>query len=140
VEKQKAQFDQRGASIVVVSFAEPAKLASYHERHPWPFTILSDLARDGYREFALKRLSWWRVFSPATLMLYWRLRRSGAKAEAYGEKDDIYQSGGDFILDHDGRLLFAHRSREPADRPAVSRLLETIDEAESCNQNRRRDR
>jgi hypothetical protein len=45
--------------------------------------------------------------------------------------DDIYQAGGDFLLDSAGRVLFAHRSRDPADRPAVSRLLHAVDQAES---------
>jgi hypothetical protein len=55
----------------------------------------------------LDRLSWLQVFSPATLKLYWRLLREGKQREEYG-KDDIYQSGGDFLIDRDGNLLFAH--------------------------------
>jgi hypothetical protein len=46
--------------------------------------------------------------------------------ENYG-KEDIYQAGGDFLLDRDGNILFAHRSQDPADRPAATRLLEAID-------------
>lgn len=74
----------------------------------------------------LRRLSWLRVFSRATLKLYWKLLREGMKREHYG-KDDIYQSGGDFLLDREGNLLFAHRSQDPADRPAAAKLLEAID-------------
>jgi hypothetical protein len=48
------------------------------------------------------------------------------RRETYG-KDDIYQSGGDFLLDREGNLLFAHRSQDPADRPAAAKLLEAID-------------
>ena len=122
----KDQFDARGVSIVVISFAEPQRLAQYQEHHQWPFVILTDPKRTAYDAFALKRLSWLQVFSPATLKLYWRLLRGGKKREDYG-KDDIYQSGGDFLLDRDGNLLFAHRSRDPADRPAVEKLLQIID-------------
>jgi len=88
--------------------------------------MLADPNRVAYRAFALGRLSWFRVFSPATLKLYWRLLRQGKKREDYG-KDDIYQSGGDFLLDRDGNVLFTHRSRDPADRPAVTKLLDIID-------------
>ena len=49
------------------------------------------------------------------------------KREDYG-KDDIYQSGGDFLLDRDGKILFAHRSQNPSDRPSASRLLQVIDQ------------
>ena len=88
--------------------------------------MLADPKRIAYGAFALKRLSWLQVFSPATVKLYWRLRREGKKREDYG-KDDIYQGGGDFLIDHDGNLLVAHRSRDPADRPAAKKLLEIID-------------
>jgi hypothetical protein len=54
------------------------------------------------------------------------LLREGKKREDYG-KDDIYQSGGDFLIDRDGNVLFAHRSRDPADRPTAAELLEIID-------------
>ena len=88
--------------------------------------MLADPTRITYDAFALKRLSWFQVFSPATVKLYWRLRREGKKREDYG-RDDIYQGGGDFLIDRDGNVLFAHRSRDPADRPAVATLLEIID-------------
>ena len=129
----KNEFDRRGVAVAVVSFAEPAKLAPYQEHHQWPFTILADPQRVAYRQFALKRLSWFRVFSPATLRLYWKLLREGMKREDYG-KDDIYQSGGDFLLDRDGNILFAHRSQNPSDRPSASRLLQVIDELVSAPQ------
>ena len=122
----KDQFESRGVSIVVISFAEPRRLAPYEAQHQWPFIMLADPKRIAYDAFALKRLSWFQVFSPATLKLYWRLRREGKKRADYG-KDDIYQGGGDFLLDRDGNLLFAHRSRDPADRPSPKRLFEVFD-------------
>lgn len=103
-------------------------LARYQELHRWPFTILADPRRSAYRAFELKRLSWFRIFSPATLKLYVKLFRDGMKPQSYG-RQDIYQSGGDFLLDREGRILFAHRSRDPADRPSVERLLREIDRA-----------
>ena len=129
----KNEFDQRGVTVAVVSFADPAKLVPYQKLHQWPFTILADPQRVAYRKFNLNRLSWFHVFSPATLKLYWKLLREGMKREDYG-KDDIYQSGGDFLLDRDGNILFAHRSQNPSDRPSASRLLQVIDELVSAPQ------
>ncbi len=110
----------------MVSFAEPAKLVQYQERHRWPFIMLADPERKAYKTFALKRLSWFQVFSPAALKLYWKLLRGGMKQERY-QGEDIYQSGGDFLLDGSGKILFAHRSQDPADRPEAARLIEAID-------------
>jgi peroxiredoxin len=122
----QAEFDSRGFSIVVISFAEPAKLVGYQERHKWPFPILADPRRRAYEAFALPRLSLWRVFSPATLRLYAQLLWRRKRLENYG-REDFYQSGGDFLIDRQGTVLFAHRSREPADRPSPKELLEKIE-------------
>jgi peroxiredoxin len=126
VQSFKAEFYRRGVAIVVVAFAEPAKLVRYQEYHHWPFALLADPERRAYRALALKRFSWLRVFSPATLKLYVKLFREGMKREDYG-KDDIYQSGGDFLVDREGNILFAHRSQDPADRPPVAEVLRAID-------------
>ena len=123
---RKEEFDRRGVAIVVISFAEPAKLVQYQNQHQWPFTMLADPQRKAYQAFTLKRLSWLSVFSLATLKLYFRLIRQGMKREAYG-KDDIYQSGGDFLLDREGNILFAHRSQDPSDRPSAAKLLSAIE-------------
>ena len=116
-----------GVAVVVVSFAEPRRLVTYQEHHEWPFALLADPDRSAYRHFNLKRFSWFRVFSPSTLKLYFRLLREGKKLQSYG-KDDLYQAGGDFLLDRQGTVLFAYRSHDPSDRPSVQRLLEEINE------------
>lgn len=123
----KSEFDRRGVSVVVVSFAEPTKLVHYQELHRWPFPIFADPERKAYRAFDLQRLSLFRVFSPVTLKRYLQLLFKGMKQEPYGG-EDIYQSGGDFLLDREGNILFAHRSQDPADRPAPAKLLEVIDQ------------
>jgi peroxiredoxin len=126
VKSAKSEFDRRGVTIVVISFAAPERLLPYQKHHQWPFVILTDPKRRAYQAFALQRLSLLRVFSPATLRLYFRLLREGKKLQNYGQ-DDYYQAGGDFLIDRKGGILFAHRSQDPADRPAVSTLLGEID-------------
>jgi peroxiredoxin len=126
VQSVKPELDRRSVAVAAVSFAEPATLDSYQKHHQWPFPILADPQRAAYRSFDLKRLSWLRVFSPATMKSYWQLLRRGLKREDYG-RADIYQSGGDFLLDRNGNILFAHRSEEPSDRPSAAYLLEVID-------------
>lgn len=122
----KADFDRRGVAIVVISFAEPGRLVHYQEYHNWPFVLLADPERAAYKSFNLKRLSWFRVFSLSTLRLYFKLLREGKKIQDYGS-DDYYQAGGDFLLDCNGTILLAHRSKDPSDRPPAFRLLKEID-------------
>lgn len=122
----KAEFDRRGVAIAVVSFAEPAKLLHYQQQHEWPFTMLADPRREVYEAFELKRLSWFEIYSLDTLKLYLKLFRRGMRREDYG-KDDIYQGGGDFLVDSAGMIHFGYRSQDPADRPSAARLLKEID-------------
>ena len=121
-----SEFDRRGVSVVIISFAEPGRLVPYQEQHRWPFTILADPRREVYRAFELKRFSWFRVFSPPVLKSYFKLWRRGLTQEPY-RGEDIYQSGGDFLLDSSGNVFYAYRSQSPADRPAPEKLLEEID-------------
>jgi peroxiredoxin len=127
VRSRKADFDQRGIAVIVVSFAEPRKLESYQRHHDWPFVMLADPGRRAYKAFALPRLSPLRVFSLSTLRLYWKLLREGWQRQNYG-KDDYYQAGGDFLIDAEGNILFAHCEQNPADRPPAAKLLEVIDD------------
>ena len=109
-------------------------LVRYQELHQWPFAILADPDRRAYEAFALPRLSWRQVFSPATLKLYFRLLRQGKKRQVYG-REDLRQAGGDFLIDRAGSILLAHRSRDPADRPTPEQLLREIDRIrEACGE------
>ena len=40
--------------------------------------------------------------------------------------EDVLQLGGDFILSSDRRLVYAHRSNDPADRPTARDLVKQI--------------
>jgi hypothetical protein len=131
VKSVKSEFDRREVAIVVISFAQPEQLLPYQKHHQWPFVMLADPKRSAYQAFGLKRLSLLRVFSPSTMRLYFRLLREGKKLQSYG-KDDYYQAGGDFLIDREGSILFAHRSQDPADRPTPGRLLQAIDRATSA--------
>jgi hypothetical protein len=60
-----------------------------------------------------------------------KLFRKGLVREDYGA-NDIYQAGGDFLIDRNGTILFAHRGEDPADRPSMSTLLKAVDRSFSA--------
>ena len=122
------EFTRREVLIGVVSFAPPDKLVVYQQHRKWPFLMLSDPERVAYSRFDLGKMSWLQLLGPATIGLYTRLMLKGRRFRSYG-KDDYEQGGGDFILDRQGTMLFAHRSNNPADRPKPQALLEAIDSA-----------
>ncbi len=81
---------------------------------PGAHTGLSALERGGFGEL------WnWR-----SLMVYVRGIWRGRSLRL--PRTDITQLGGDFVLDNAGRIVFAHRSREPADRPSPSAIVDAV--------------
>jgi peroxiredoxin len=114
-----------GAEVLVVSFTGPARVAAYLGRYPLPFPVVADPSRAAYRAFALGRTTWGAFFRGGVLGRYLRLIFRGWLPRG-SEGEDVLQLGGDFVLDDGGRLVYAHRSAEPTDRPATAELLRAL--------------
>ena len=118
------EFKQIGAEVVTISFVEPSRLKQYLADRPWSFRVLADPARAAYQAFGLERASWWQMLQPGVIATYIGLMMRGRMPKA--AKEDVHQLGGDLILDATGRLIYEHRSSNPADRPTVSELLDVL--------------
>ena len=112
--------------MAVISFAQPDRLRRYQEEKRWPFPVFADPDRTAYHAFDLGRLPWRRLLAPHVLRTYWRLWRKGQRLDAYGG-DDIFQAGGDLLIDKEGRIQFAHRSHDPADRPSIEMIRHAVE-------------
>jgi hypothetical protein len=115
-----------GGEVLVVSFSAPARVAAYVKRYPLPFPVVSDPERQAYRAFGLDRTSWRRLLGPAVLARYLKLMVRGWMPWQKEKGADVLQLGGDFVLDAQRRLLYAHPSTVPTDRPAAGELLEVV--------------
>jgi peroxiredoxin len=118
------EFRALGAEIVVISFVQPERLSQYLKAHPWPFRVLADPSRTVYRAFGLGSATWMQILQPRVIARYFGLIFRGRMPHMAHE--DVHQLGGDFVLDRTGRVVFEYRSRDPADRPRVSELLEAV--------------
>jgi len=119
-------FRRRATRIVLVTFGNPEWVRMWQEETASPFRILLDPERHAYRAFGLER-SHVRVFSPRTLLRYGRQMLSGNPIPP--KRGDPFQLGGDFVVDRDGTILYAHASRTPSDRPPVEEILAALDAA-----------
>jgi len=123
VQKINTELRQLGVQVLVISFATPAKVAEFLAESPQPFIVLSDDSQTAYRAFGLAKASVGSMLHPAVIGRYllhmargWRPKRSGGA--------DVLQLGGDFFLDQNGVLRYAHPSAEPTDRPSAAALLQ----------------
>ncbi len=117
----------RGAAVLVVSFSPVAALERYRAQLELPFPVAADVDRSAYRAYRLGAGSFWSVWHPRVLWRYVVLTRRGMKLQRPAGGDDLSQLGGDFVIDGDGIVRFAHPSRRPDDRPAVQALLDALD-------------
>lgn len=119
-------FAARGCSVLVVVQAKPEFLAHYLTRRSYGVAFASDPERVVYRAFGLERTPFRTFLRPRVLLGYLAGMLRGYAPRTPYQGEDVFQLGGDFILDNAGRISFAYRSRNPTDRPAVSRLLAAL--------------
>jgi peroxiredoxin len=115
-----------GGEVLAISQARPPQVVEFLEHTPVPFALVSDPSRAAYRAFGLKRASWSAILGWRSILGYLRLMFLGWMPRRPNEGEDVLQLGGDFVLDADGRIVYAYRSALPTDRPAVRELVEAI--------------
>jgi hypothetical protein len=98
----------------------------FFDKHPIPVPVLCDPNREAYQAFQLGRTSWLRMMNPLVLWRYLVILLRGWLPVRPQKGDDLMQLGGDFVLDAERRLVYAHGSTEATDRPAVEELIEAV--------------
>jgi len=125
VQKSYQEIRGLGGEVLVISFTPPAKVAAFLDRHPQPFTVVSDASRTAYKTFELPKTSWRRLFSALFLAKYLTLIFRGWMPGS-NQGEDVLQLGGDFVLNGGRQLIFAHPSADPTDRPAAEALVQAV--------------
>jgi hypothetical protein len=130
VDAARDQLAARGCSVLVVSQAKPEVLSLYLSRAKWGVPIVCDPERAAYTCFGLERTRWLTFFKPRVLWGYFCGMWKGHRVRKPFAGEDVLQLGGDFVLDRERKVVFAHPSADPTDRPAVADLLAALpDEA-----------
>ncbi len=113
------------AEIVIVTFAEPHRLAAHREHLAVPFTIVTDVDRQLYALLGAERGTHRQVWSIGTLRMYARLLRRGRRLRRPTE--DINQLGADAVVGRDGTLRLLSLPSTPDARPPVTDLIDALD-------------
>jgi AhpC/TSA antioxidant enzyme len=129
VDAARDEFAAKGCSVLVVSQATPEVLSLYLSRFGWAVPLVCDPERAAYAAFGLERTTWLTFFRPWVLWGYLRGMWSGHRVRKPYPGEDLLQLGGDFVLSRDRRVIFAHASADPIDRPAVADVLASIPSA-----------
>jgi hypothetical protein len=122
VRERLDEISAAGVKALVVTQSRPEALS----RASMPLPTVCDPERTVYRRFGLERGRWSMFFRWSVLARYLRLIFAGWRPHRGEAEEDMLQLGGDFLLSSERRLLYAHRSKDPADRPTATELVDQI--------------
>jgi peroxiredoxin len=125
VTRRQPDIARTGGAVLFVAYDLPSLLAAKMMRglHV-PYPVLFDADRDAYRRWGLGRTGFGAMLSPT---LNWRYLKLLLRGEPYlGSAPDMFQLGGDFVLDRDHRIAYAHRMTSGGNRAAVPVLMEEL--------------
>ena len=117
---------ETGAEVVLIAHHDPELMMSkmMHSLN-LPFTLLFDKTRSAYQRWGLGTVGVKAFVRPG---LYLEMARVLLRRErSLGRAPDQTQMGGDFVVDRDGRLVFANRLRSFHDRAKVEDLLAVVE-------------
>ncbi|CAG5928458.1 unnamed protein product [Menidia menidia] len=121
----QALLEARAVRVLVVSFGGPEGARLWLDQTSCPFPMLLDPQRKIYRSFGLGS-SYAKVMRFGCLLQYSEFVAAGRDFPDVPPRllEDIYQMGGDFLLDDGGKVLLRHPSKIPLDRPSVDAILQ----------------
>jgi len=121
---REKEFHVRNVKIVLVTFEGGYLARRYVEDAALSWPLLVDDTRETYRNYGMLSASFWDVWRPKTWWAYLREIVKGKKIVKSG--GDIYQRGGDVLIDPGGTVRLHHVGFGPGDRPPVEALLNRI--------------
>jgi len=111
--------------IAVVTFENDFFARSYAEETSLAWPLLVDDTRETYRKYGMLSASFWDIWGPKT---WWAYLKEFIKGEKLRKSEgDVFQRGGDVLIDPNGIVVLHHIGVGPADRPAVESILEMVD-------------
>ena len=118
------QIRQLPLDVMAVTFQSGDVVDRYVQRTGWPWPFIVDPDRELYTAYAMHRGSLWAIWGPRSWWGFLKLILKGRPLER--PSGDVYQLGGDVLVDPSGGLRLHHVTRIPLDRPEVESILEII--------------
>ncbi len=119
------KFVRGNVKIAVVTFENDFFARSYVEETSLAWPLFVDHTRETYRKYGMLSASFWDIWGPKT---WWAYLKEIVKGEKLRKSEgDVFQRGGDVLIDPNGIVVLHHIGVGPADRPAVETILEKVD-------------
>jgi len=110
--------------IVVVTFASQEIALKYRKETGISWPLLNDESRATYHAYGMASASFWDIWGPKTWWAYFKEIQKGHKPKK--ATGDIYQRGGDVLIDPGGIVHLHHVGAGPTDRPSVDTIFQIL--------------
>ena len=108
----------------MVTFENDFLARSYVEDTALQWPILVDSSREVYKNYGMLTATFWDIWGIKTWQVYFReIRKGNLPKKSDG---DVYQRGGDVLIDPEGIVRLHHVGEGPADRPSVDAVLNIV--------------
>lgn len=118
------ELDRLNVKVVVVTFENDSLARCYVEDTALKWPLFIDTTRGLYKSYGMLTASYWDVWGFKTWLIYFRELLKGNKPVK--SEGDIYQRGGDVLIDPEGIVRLHHIGEGPADRPSVEQIIRVI--------------
>ncbi|MBK7586288.1 MAG: AhpC/TSA family protein [Myxococcales bacterium] len=116
-----SELEGANIDVLVVTFERPDAAARSAADMALPWPILVDSTRELYGVYRMGRAGKWDVWGPSS---WWAYARQFARCRwPRRSHDDVYQRGGDVLIDPSGVIRLHHVGVGPSDRPSVELIL-----------------
>jgi len=119
------EFRRRNVIIVIVTFDNDFFARGYVEETSLDWPLLIDESRETYANYGMLKASFLDIWGPKSWRAYLKEVLKGRLPKM--SHGDIFQRGGDLLIDPDGIVRLHHVVAGPADRPDVATILNNID-------------
>lgn len=124
-------FKDINATVVAITFSSPTEALKLSQELKLPFPLVSDPQKVAYNVFELGSAQLKDFLSIKVLWKFMGRVLSGWLPSMGYSKNDLFQLGGDFVVNSKGEIVYEFKSSSPADRPTVKFLLEQLQKAQA---------
>jgi hypothetical protein len=122
--QQQGEIDALNLRVVIVTFEKPFFVRAYLRETGLEWPILLDESRGLYAAYGMERGSAGKIFGWRSWWTYLKLVLRGRRI--HRSSGDVYQLGGDVLIDPGGIVRWHHVGEDPADRPPAASILERV--------------
>lgn len=124
----RERFEASGAAVVLIGLGRPDQAGWFCTQHELPFTCVVQPDGSAHKAFGLRRGNVNQVTGPAVWLPWMRNQLTGKRQTAWRGMGDTAQLPGTFVVDTEGIVRYAYRSRRSSDIAPNDEVLAAVEE------------